>query len=80
MESVRRPEDSSPVTARNSSMKRLRLFLLILSFGLVACEDPTVPKYPDPDANKDDPTKEKDPEKGGFLLEPTGEYVISYFV
>jgi len=61
-------------------MKWFRLFFVVVSFGLAACDDPTVPKYPDPDPNIDDPTKEKEPEKGGFLLEPTGEYVISYFV
>jgi hypothetical protein len=60
-------------------MKWLRLVIVVLGFGLATCTDPAVPKYPDPDDDTGS-TQEKDPEKGGFLLQPTGDLVISYFV
>jgi hypothetical protein len=52
-------------------MKWLRILCAAAVFAVVSCQSPTVPKYPEPDEEEDDPT---DPgNKNGFLVTPTGE-------
>lgn len=54
-------------------MRWIGLFLLVACLGIIACESPTVPKYPKPD---DDTPGEDDPPKGGFLQEGMEVYWV----
>ena len=55
-------------------MRSIRLLLFLAFLGVLACEGPTVPKYPDPEDEEGDPTGDPDKPKGGFLLEDLGVY------